>query len=106
MHMAPSKDQSAQEPKQPIPPLTDADRVAAFPADLQGHAVHDPNLHYFVLFDQLEWQGAGSGGANVDSTSWIGGDIDRLWVRAEGESDDGHVENAFVHALWGHSLSR
>jgi copper resistance protein B len=97
---------AALQPKQPIPPLTEADRQAAFPADVEGHTVHDRKFNYFVLFDQVEWQGAGSGGANFENTTWIGGDINRVWLRAEGSSEDGRVENAFVHALWGHSFSR
>jgi copper resistance protein B len=68
--------------------------------------VHDKALHYFVLFDQLEWQGAGEGGLNIENRTWIGGDINRLWLRAEGESENRRVENAFVHALWGRSVSR
>ena len=56
-HMPQSNAQDA--PKEPIPPLTDADRAAAFPPDLGGHAVHDRAINYFVLFDQLEWQGVG-----------------------------------------------
>ena len=58
------------------------------------------------MLDQFEWQGSGAGGATLENTTWIGGDVNRLWLRAEGESDDGRVENAFVHALWGHSVSR
>ena len=99
-------DQSKDKPKEPIPPVTEADRAAAFPQGLEGHAVHDRPINTFVLFDQLEWQGGDSGGFNLENTSWIGGDVDRLWIRAEGESEDGTVENAFVHALWGHSFSR
>ena len=38
-----------------IPPVTDADRAAAFP-DVDGHAAHDNDLNFFVLFDQLEWE--------------------------------------------------
>ena len=34
--------------------------AAAFP-EVEGHAVHDDAVHYFVLFDQLEWQ-RGDGG--------------------------------------------
>lgn len=97
---------SEQKPKEPIPPVTEADRAAAFPADLNGHAVHDRKFNYVVLFDQFEWQGTGSGGANVENTTWIGGDINRLWLRAEGESQDGKVENASLDALVGHSFSR
>lgn len=60
----------------------------------------------FVLFDQLEWQGAGGGGLSLENKSWFGGDRNRLWIRAEGESEDGVVENALAHALLGRSFSR
>ena len=105
-HTAMPQEQSKDKPKEPIPPLTDADRAAAFPQGLEGHAVHNRPINWFVLFDQLEWQGGDSGGFNLENTSWIGGDVNRLWVRAEGESENGVVETAFVHALWGRSLSR
>lgn len=103
---SPAKERPKDLPREPIPPVTDADRAAAFPADVEGHTVHDRPFTSFVLFDQVEWQGAGSGGFNVENTSWFGGDINRLWIRAEAESDDGRVEDAFVHALWGRSISR
>ncbi len=102
----PAPEPSKDEPKEPIPPLTDEDRAAAFPRALGGHTVHDRKLMSFVLFDQLEWQGADSGGFNLENTSWFGGDVNRLWIRAEGESEDGRVDNAFVHALYGRSFSR
>jgi copper resistance protein B len=95
-----------QAPKEPIPPITEEDRKAAFPQGLDGHQVHDRGINYFVLFDQLEWQGTSAGGLNVDATTWIGGDVDRLWLRGETETEDGRVGHASVHALWGHSLSR
>ena len=96
----------AEKPKEPLPPITDADRAAAFPHDMEGHTVHDQKWNYVVLFDQLEWQGTGPGGARLENTSWIGGDIDRLWLRTKAESDDGRLESASVDALWGHSFSR
>ena len=43
------------EPRTPIPPITDADRTAAFP-DVTRHAPHGDAVHAFVLFDQVEWQ--------------------------------------------------
>ena len=94
------------QPKEPIPPVTEADRAAAFPPDMHGHAVHDTNFNYQVLFDQLEWQGGDSGGFTLENTSWFGGDVNRLWIRADAESDDGDIENASVDALWGRSFSR
>lgn len=100
------KSKSPQPPREPIPPVTEADRAAAFPPGLEGHGVHDQRFNYFVLFDQLEWQGGGGGGVSVENTTWIGSDVNRLWLRAEGESQDGRVEGAQVHGLWGRSFSR
>ena len=89
-----------------IPRITDEDRKAAFP-DVQGHAVHDNAWTSFVLFDQLEWQaGDGASGINVDAKGWIGRDRDRLWFRVEGDSEDGTVDDAEVHLLYGRQFSR
>lgn len=104
-HTAQTK-QANDEPQQPIAPVTDADRKAAFPEGLGGHAAHDRGWHYFVLFDRLEWQGSGTGGANVENKTWIGGDINRVWLRTRAGSEDGDVEKASIDALWGHSFSR
>lgn len=104
--VAPAAAQEKAQPKQPIPPITDADRKAAFPQGLGGHAAHDAQLHYFVLFDRLEWEGDGSGGVRLENTSWFGGDVNRLWLRTDLESDDGDLETAGADVLWGHSFSR
>ncbi len=89
-----------------IPRLTDEDRKAAFP-DVQGHMVHDNAVNYFVLFDQLEWQaGRGANGFSIDSQGWVGRDRDRLWFRAEGDSEDGRVGEAQAHVLYGRQFSR
>lgn len=89
-----------------IPPVTDEDRKAAFP-DVEGHAVHDKAVHYFVLFDQLEWQaGEGAKGLSIDSRGWVGRDRDRFWFRAEGDGEDGRVGEAQAHVLYGRQFSR
>lgn len=88
----------------PIPVPSDADRRAAFPA-VNGHRVHDKVLNGFWLIDQLEYQDADDGSALAwDMSGWVGGDIDRLWLRTEGERTDGHTEKAEVQALWGHAI--
>jgi copper resistance protein B len=89
-----------------IPPVTDEDRKAAFP-DVEGHAVHDNAVSYFVLFDQLEWQaGKGANGLSIDSRGWVGRDRDRLWFRAEGDGEEGRVGEAQTHVLYGRRFSR
>lgn len=40
-----------------------------------------------------------------DWQSWLGGDRDRLVLRAEGEIDQGRFKNARNEALWGHALT-
>jgi copper resistance protein B len=89
-----------------IPPVTDEDRKAAFP-DVEGHAVHDNAVSYFVLFDQLEWQaGKDANGVSIDSRGWVGRDRDRLWFRAEGDGEEGRVREAQTHILYGRQFSR
>lgn len=89
-----------------IPPVTDADRAAAF-AQLQGHAVHDDAINYFVLFDQLEWQaGRGRDGVYWDTMGWVGKDLNRLWFRTEGESEEGRLDEAEAHLLYGRAIAR
>jgi copper resistance protein B len=88
-----------------IPPLTDADRAAAFP-DLQGHTLHGESINYFLLFDQLEWQGTtAASGLSWENKGWVGGDRDRFWFRSEGEGDDGKLAAAHAHAFYGRAIA-
>lgn len=83
-----------------VPPLTDADRVAAFPVLHAAHAHGDP-LVWMVQADRLE--------STQDDTltwagkAWVGHDRGRLWLRSEGArrhgATDGHLD-----ALWGRQL--
>lgn len=76
-------------------------------ADHGGHAVHDRQINFQVLFDQLEWQFVhGRPGSRWDSRSWIGGDRNRLWIRTEGDAVDGVLDTAEAQLLFGRSFSR
>lgn len=92
------------EPKAPVPPVTEADRAAAFP-DVSGHTLGDDAIHSLVLLDQLEWQDAKGGAQAWDAKGWIGADLDRLWLRSEGEREDGRTDAAFAEALYGRAIS-
>ena len=88
-----------------IPPITDEDRAAAFPGLNGQHAVHDDAVHYYVLFDQLEWQaGDGVAAGGWDNRGWIGRDVNRFWFRTEGEAGDGRLSEGQAHALFGRAI--
>ena len=83
----------------PVPVLTDADRAAAFP-DVAGHGVHDKTINSFLLLDKFEYQDADNDSALAwDAKGWIGGDVDRLWLRSEGERTNGVTESAELSPL-------
>lgn len=88
----------------PIPVLTDADRQAAFPP-LPGHQMHDSAINSFFLLDQLEYQDADEGSTLAwDASGWVGGDINRVWFRSEGERTNGVTEDAELQLLYGRSI--
>lgn len=93
-------------PRTPIPVLTDADRAAAVPPAV-GHAVHDRSINSYWLVDRLEWQDTDEGSLGWEGLAWVGGDINRLWLRTEGEGDVGarRIESANAEILYGRSVS-
>jgi copper resistance protein B len=102
----PDPETERQTPVTPIPRITDADRTAAFP-DVEAHAIGDDAIHYFVLFDQLEWHANSDGGGMTwNTTGWVGRDVDRLWLRTEGDADDGRLGGAEAHLLYGRAFAR
>ncbi|WP_192875666.1 copper resistance protein B [Pseudomonas syringae] len=101
----PSTQAAPTQSRTPIPPITDADRATVYTSHA-GHQVHDSAINSYFLADKLEWQDANDGSALAwDLSGWIGGDIDRLLLRSEGERTNGKTEEAEIQALWGHSIS-
>lgn len=94
----------------PVPtdvlPITAADRAAAFP-DLHPHAMeHAPAFNSFVQIDRLEgWRRDGENGQAWEAQAWLGGDINRLWLRTEGEREHGQTDAAQVEVLYGRAVS-
>lgn len=92
-------------PLNPIPPVTPADRAAAFP-EVGGHPVHGTSVHHFVLLNRLEaWDADAGSGFAWDGTGWIGNDLDRMWVRSEGERMDSRVESD-IEVFYGRAIAR
>jgi copper resistance protein B len=80
--------------------------VAAAPQ--VGHSqVMDDKTYSYLLFDQLEYApGPSERPIGLDATGWVGGDINRLWVRAGGEQStvmrDGEAE---IEVLYGRLIT-
>lgn len=93
------------QPRTPIPVLTQADRLAAQPP-AHDHPVHDNSIQSYTLFDRLETWNADQGAAlEWEGQAWIGTDLNRLWLRSEGERVDGRTESADLEVLYGRSVA-
>ena len=94
------------QPRTPIPPLTDADRAAAFPA-LSHHGMqHVPERNTYLLFNRFEARDDDEGiGQAWEAQGWMGSDINRLWLRSEGERSAGRTGAADLELLYGRSVS-
>ena len=84
----------------------DADRAAAFPPIAHGAMEHAPEINSLLLIDRLEhWDGKSSNGQAWEATGWVGGNINRLWLRTDGERSRGRTESSSLEALYGRSVS-
>jgi copper resistance protein B len=95
-----------QQPLTPIPAVSDLDRLAAFPI-VDEHAMHGENSVFgMLLFERLEaWDASPGTGLAWDAQAWVGTDINRLWVRSEGEQVAGELESAGLELLYGRSVA-
>lgn len=96
--------QPAPHTEHTAPSITDADRAAAFPP-LQHKHRHGDSIHSYWLMDQLEFADHSDGtGTYWDASAWVGGDLNRLWLRTEGEALDSEVESAQIEVLYGRAV--
>lgn len=61
----------------------------------------------WFMADRAEYRArAGGDGYLWDAQGWYGGDIDKLWIKSEGEGTFGEpIEQAEVQALWSHAVA-
>jgi copper resistance protein B len=94
------------QPREPIRPLTDADRAAAFP-ELTAHAAHGNSIVSFIQFNRLEtWDADPGTGLSWEGQGWIGNDMDKLRLRSEGERVGGDTEASDVELLYSRAIAR
>jgi copper resistance protein B len=96
----------AAAPVEPIPPLSDADRAAAFP-EVVEHLAHETRAVSRLQLERLEtWSADDGTGLLWNGQGWVGGDISKLWLRTEGERVDDATEAADVELLYGRAVAR
>lgn len=73
--------------------------------DMQDH--HGGQVFWYAEGDRLEYQSGDEDRIVFDGQAWVGGDINRLWIKAETEylPDEDEFEGAEVEALWSRALS-
>lgn len=67
----------------------------------------DGGTHLLVMADRAELRTDGRHGSYLwDVQGWYGGDIDKLWIKSEGEGEfGGSLESADVEALWSRAIA-
>ena len=83
-----------------------ADEMAAARQAVQADAGGQKNL--FLMADRLEGR-SDDGKASLlwDLQGWYGGDLNKLWIKTEGDHDfdSGELEDAEVQALWSRAIA-
>jgi len=68
--------------------------------------VMDTERFTFLLLDRLEYRWQKGDNATVwDAQGWWGGDMNKLWLKSEGERAGGHTEDAELQALYARRIT-
>ena len=82
----------------------DADLAAARAALWDSHGAQ---INYLLISERFEYQSNGGDALGVwEAQGWVGGDINKLWLKTEGEfeSEDSELEEAEVQALFSRAV--
>ncbi|MEO7336871.1 MAG: copper resistance protein B [Caldimonas sp.] len=112
--MAPGMDMdmdSMMKSMQGGPPPADARDPDSYADGLENGHMHgmdmaDDATHVHVLLDRVEqFHSRDGNGQAVDAQAWVGGDIDKLWLKVDGERTQGRLGATRTEALWNHAIA-
>jgi copper resistance protein B len=67
---------------------------------------HAKELNTYLVLQSTRRMDADHGSGQAwEAQGWVGSDLNRLWLRSEGERVDSHTESADLEALYGRSVS-
>jgi copper resistance protein B len=73
--------------------------------DEARHVIHDRAIRVYALVDQLEWLGGRTDAIGWDAKGWVGGDLDRIFFRTEGEARKSCLDRTETHVFYGRLVS-
>ena len=65
----------------------------------------EEGMTFHMVRAEIDTQIDGENAFNWDGEAWIGGDRNRLWLKSEGEIEDGDTHSAEIQALWSRSVA-
>ena len=75
-------------------------------ASMRGMEMKDKTPYGMLLLDQLEYADGSNGHALfIDGEAYYGTDLDKLWLKAEGEHSGGKLQELRTEALWNHAYA-
>ncbi len=73
---------------------------------MPGMDMADDAKHVHVLLDRVEqFHSSHGNGQAVDAQAWVGGDLDKLWLKVDGERSNGRLGATRTEALWSHAIA-
>ena len=92
------------------PPATARDPDVYAEGLENGHMVGmdmaDDAKHVYVLLDRVEqFHSSHGNGQAVDAQAWVGGDLDKLWLKVDGERSNSRLGATRTEALWNHAIA-
>ena len=66
---------------------------------------HPPRLFHMVRAEADYGRADEEAAASWEADAWFGGDRHKLWLKSEGEGEDGELEHARIEALWSRNVA-
>ena len=108
MQHAMPQEASSLPPSDHVPPPAPTHEMGAmsYAQMVEVMGMNDRATFGMFAFDRLEHAaGDGSSATAWSAQGWLGGDLDKLRLRSEGERQNGAIEHADVELSWSHAIA-